>query len=262
MKPAPADRLTYGSYLGIDDLLALQRPLSRPPHHDELLFIIIHQVYELWFKQLLHELDATIAAIDADDLLKVAKLFRRIHTIQRLLEEQVDVLETMTPQEFNAFRDHLNPASGFQSVQFREVEFLCGVRNVETLQHIVLDDAQRARLERRLREPSLYDHVKSLLRRRGFAAGTSEELVETYRSIYNDAEKRYDLYLLLEDLIEFDERTLLWRGRHVRMVERMIGQKRGTGGSPGVSYLEKTLRYRFFPELWEVRTYLGSGSYG
>lgn len=256
------ERLTYGSYLGIDGLLALQRPLSSPAHHDELLFIIIHQVYELWFKQLLHELDATIAALDADDLLKVAKLFRRIHTIQRLLEEQVDVLETMTPQEFNAFRDHLNPASGFQSIQFREMEFLCGVRGPELMQQIVLDDAQRARLERRLREPSLYDHVKALLARRGFKVGPPDELVESFRLIYTDAEKRYDLYLLLEDLIEFDERLLLWRGRHILMVERMIGQKRGTGGSPGVSYLEKTLRSRFFPELWEVRTLLGTGDYG
>ncbi len=209
----------------------------------------------------MHELQATIAALDADDLLRAAKLFRRIHTIQRLLEEQVDILETMTPQEFNAFRDHLNPASGFQSVQFREMEFLCGVGSAETLQHVVLDDDQRARLERRLREPTLYDHVKALLARRGFATGRSADLVEAYRSIYNDAEKHYDLYLLLEDLIELDERLLLWRGRHVRMVERMIGQKRGTGGSPGVSYLEKTLHYRLFPELWEVRTHLGSGSY-
>lgn len=262
MTPDDPARLTYGSYLRLRELLALQRPRSAPAHHDELLFILIHQVYELWFKQLLHELDATIAALDGDDLLRVAKLFRRIHTIQHLLEEQVDVLETMTPQEFNAFRDRLNPASGFQSVQFRAIEFLCGLRNEETLRHIVLDDDQRSLLERRLREPSLYDRVKALLARRGFAAGTSEELVQSYRSIYVDSDRSYDLYLLLEDLIEFDERLLLWRGRHVRMVERMIGRKRGTGGSPGVSYLESTLQYRLFPELWEVRTYLGTGEYG
>jgi tryptophan 2,3-dioxygenase len=257
-KSAP---LSYGSYLGIDELLALQRPLSTPSEHDELLFIIIHQVYELWFKELLHELDATAAALDRSDLLRVAKFFRRIHTVQRLLEEQVDVLETMTPQEFNAFRDRLNPASGFQSVQFREMEFLCGIRNAEMMQHIVLDAAQRARLERRLHEPSLYDHVKGLLSRRGFATQPSSALVESYRTIYTQAERQYDLYLLLEDLIEFDERLLLWRGRHVRMVERMIGQKRGTGGSPGVAYLERTLAYRLFPELWEVRTQLGTGDY-
>jgi tryptophan 2,3-dioxygenase len=253
--------LSYGSYLKIDELLGLQRPRSQPPHHDEMLFIIIHQVYELWFKQVLHELDATMAALDRDDLLRAAKHFRRIHTIQRLLEQQVDILETMTPQEFNQFRDHLNPASGFQSVQFRELEFACGVRRTDLLKWIELDDAQRARLERRLHEPSLYDRVKALLQRRGFAAGTSEQLVESLRTIYSNESANYDLYLLLEDLIEFDERFLLWRGRHIRMVERMIGQKQGTGGSSGARYLETTLAHRFFPELWEVRTYLGSGAY-
>jgi tryptophan 2,3-dioxygenase len=253
--------LSYGSYLKVDELLRLQQPLSKPPHHDEMLFIIIHQVYELWFKQLLHELDAAAAALDRDDLRRVAKRFRRIHTIQRLLEQQVDILETMTPQEFNQFRDHLNPASGFQSVQFRELEFACGVRRTEVLQLIELDETQRARLERRLEDPSLYDRVKALLRRRGFATESSDELIESYRQIYSDEAAYCDLYLLLEDLIEFDERFLLWRGRHIRMVERMIGQKRGTGGSVGARYLEGTLAQRFFPELWAVRTYLGEGSY-
>jgi tryptophan 2,3-dioxygenase len=253
--------LSYGSYLKIDELLDLQQPLSRPRHHDEMLFIIIHQVYELWFKQLLHEVDATMQALDRDDLLRVAKNFRRIHAIQRLLEQQVDILETMTPQEFNQFRDHLNPASGFQSVQFRELEFACGIRRTEVLQWIELDDAQRARLEARRNDPSLYDHVKALLRRRGFAVDSSEELVESYRRIYSNETEYYDLYLLLEDLIEFDERFLLWRGRHVLMVERMIGQRKGTGGSSGARYLASTLTNRFFPELWEVRTYLGEGTY-
>ncbi|HZV77417.1 MAG TPA: tryptophan 2,3-dioxygenase family protein [Candidatus Babeliales bacterium] len=253
--------LSYGSYLKVDQLLELQQPLSRPRHHDEMLFIVIHQVYELWFKQVLHEIDATMAAIDNDDLLRVAKHFRRIHAIQRLLEQQVDILETMTPQEFNQFRDNLNPASGFQSVQFRELEFACGLRRTDVLQWIELDESQRARLQRRSDEPSLYDRVKALLRRRGFAVDDSAALVETYRQIYANAQAHYDLYLLLEDLIEFDERFLLWRGRHVRMVERMIGQKQGTGGSPGARYLESTLAHRFFPELWEVRTYLGEGSY-
>jgi len=253
--------LSYGSYLKIDELLDLQQPLSRPPHHDEMLFIIIHQVYELWFKQLLHEVDATMAALDRDDLLRVAKHFRRIHTIQRLLEQQVDILETMTPQEFNQFRDNLNPASGFQSVQFRELEFACGLQQTNLLKWIELDEVRRARLEQRAQSPSLYDRVKSLLRRRGFAVDTSEELIESYRRIYSDEAANYDLYLLLEDLIEFDERFLLWRGRHVRMVERMIGQKMGTGGSVGARYLESTLSHRFFPELWDVRTYLGAGTY-
>jgi tryptophan 2,3-dioxygenase len=226
-----------------------------------MLFIVIHQVYELWFKQLLHELDAAASALDRDDLPRVGKHFRRVHAIQRLLEQQVDILETMTPQEFNQFRDHLNPASGFQSVQFRELEFACGVRRTDVLQWIELDDAQRARLERRLRAPSLYDRVKALLARRGFAVDNSDALIESYRLIYSHEAENYDLYLLLEQLIEFDERFLLWRGRHVRMVERMIGQKPGTGGSPGAKYLEGTLAHRFFPELWAVRTYLGEGAY-
>ena len=257
-----SDRLTYGSYLKVEELLSLQRPLSQPAHHDEMLFIVIHQVYELWFKQLLHELDAVVRALDADDLLRVAKLFRRIHTIQRLIETQVDVLETMSPQEFNQFREHLNPASGFQSIQFREMEFLCGVRRLETLQHILMDDAQRARLEKRLAEPSLYERLQALLRRRGFAFSTSDELIAAFREIYTHESKHDDLHLLLEDLIELDERLLLWRGRHVRMVERMIGHKHGTGGSLGVEYLAKTLGAKMFPELWDVRTYLGSDTYG
>jgi tryptophan 2,3-dioxygenase len=223
-----------------------------------MLFIIIHQVYELWFKQLLHELDGTMAALDRDDLLRVAKQFHRVHAIQRLLEQQVDILETMTPQEFNQFRDNLNPASGFQSVQFRELEFACGLRRTDVLKWVELDDAQRARLERRATAPSLYDRVKALLRRRGFAVDSSEDLIESYRKIYSNETEFYDLYLLLEALIEFDERFLLWRGRHVRMVERMIGQRTGTGGSSGAAYLEGTLRFRFFPELWDVRTYLGN----
>jgi tryptophan 2,3-dioxygenase len=253
--------LSYGSYLKIDELLALQRPLSEPPHHDEMLFIIIHQVYELWFKQLLHEIDGTMLAVDRDDLLRVSKQFGRVHAIQRLLEQQVDILETMTPQEFNQFRDHLNPASGFQSVQFRELEFACGLRRTDVLKRVDLDESQRARLERRADSPSLYDRVKGLLRRRGFAVDSHKELIETYLQIYRNEEQHYDLYLLLEDLIEFDERFLLWRGRHVRMVERMIGQRPGTGGSPGAAYLANTLQYQFFPELWEFRTFLGEGSY-
>jgi tryptophan 2,3-dioxygenase len=256
------DGLSYSSYLQVNELLSLQQPLSTPPHHDESLFIIIHQVYELWFKQLLHELDATMRALERDELLRVTRYFRRIHTIQRLLEQQVDVLETMTPHEFNQFRDHLNPASGFQSIQFREIEFMCGVRRLETMGHLQFDGGQRERLERRLTEPSLYDRAKELLARRGFAVGTSEEVIESMRLIYTNEAANYDLYLLLEDLIEFDERFLLWRGRHIRMVERMIGRKHGTGGSSGVEYLATTLGSKFFPELWDVRTHLGTVDYG
>ncbi|HEY8298029.1 MAG TPA: tryptophan 2,3-dioxygenase family protein [Candidatus Baltobacteraceae bacterium] len=256
-----SEQLSYSSYLQVDDLLALQRPLSAPAHHDELLFIVIHQVYELWFKQLLHEIDAVMRDLERDDLLRVGKHFRRISTIQRLLETQVDVLETMTPQEFNQFRDHLNPASGFQSIQFREIEFTAGLRHTETLKFIEMDESQRARLDRRLNQPSLYDRLKALLVRRGFAAESHDELIESMRQIYTNERDHYDLYLLLEEFIEFDERTLLWRSRHIRMVERMIGAKKGTGGSLGATYLATTLDRRFFPELWEVRTYLGKGTY-
>jgi tryptophan 2,3-dioxygenase len=249
--------LTYGSYLKIDELLSLQQPQSDPVEHDEMLFIIVHQVYELWFKQMLHEIDAAIRNLDAGDLLKVQKNFRRIHAIQHLLEEQIDVLETMTPQEFNAFRYRLNPASGFQSAQFREIEFLCGAAKSEDHRFLEPTEAERKTIEERLAGPTLYDALKGVLARRGYAVNAHEELIESLKSIYEDSERRYDLYLLLEDFIEFDERFLLWRARHVRMVERMIGMKPGTGGSLGVSYLEKTLSKKFFPELWEFRTLLG-----
>ena len=235
------EQLTYGSYLRIAELLDLQHPLSDPPHHDELLFIAIHQVYELWFKQMLHELDAAVAFLNQDDLLRVGKAFRRIHTIQHILVSQVDVLETMTPQDFNAFRDGLNPASGFQSAQFREIEFLGGVRGNENyLRHLDLTGPERARL-----------------RRSGFEVSSHDALVAAFRTIYQDDAAHYALYLLLEDLIDFDEKFALWRSRHVLMVERMIGMKPGTGGSLGVGYLQTTLSRRFFPELWEVRTVLG-----
>ena len=252
---------SYGSYLKVPELLSLQQRISDPPHHDELLFILIHQVYELWFKQMLHELDAAVRFLDSDDLLKVAKAFRRIHAIQRVLEMQVDILETMTPQDFNAFRDRLNPASGFQSAQFREIEFRCGLRgNEKHLKHLALTPPERANLERRLNEPTLPDALSSYLARQGFDVGSHDALVQTFKTIYEHEEQYYALYLLLEDLIEFDERVMLWRSRHVRMVERMIGMKPGTGGSLGVAYLQTTLDRRFFPALWEVRTVLGGTS--
>ncbi len=253
--------LSYTSYLKLDRLLELQEPVSDPPHHDELLFIVVHQVYELWFKQLLHEMQAAIRHLHTGELLKVNKHFRRIHAIQRLLEEQIDVLETMTPQEFNAFRDRLNPASGFQSIQFREIEFLAGAQRTADLQFLQSTPPETERLEQRAIEPTLYDALKGVLTTRGFAAAPSDRLLASLKAIYDDSERWYDLFLLLEDFIEFDERFLLWRSRHIRMVERMIGMKPGTGGSLGVSYLEQTLSRKFFPELWDVRTLLG-GNYG
>lgn len=253
-------QLSYGSYLHVDELLALQQPLSTQPHHDETLFIIIHQVYELWFKQIMHEIEAVIVRLRHGDLLKSSKHLRRIHTIQGLLERQVDVLETMTPQDFNQFRDNLNPASGFQSFQFREIEFLCGLKATEHLKHLEMNEMQKRQLERRLGGRTLYDALKDALQERNFPV-TPDKLLATFQSIYENEDRYPDVYSLLEDLIEFDERFLLWRGRHIRMVERMIGSKMGTGGSTGVSYLATTLDRKFFPELWEVRTHLGKGSY-
>jgi tryptophan 2,3-dioxygenase len=250
--------LTYGSYLRIDELLGLQHERSDPPHHDELLFIIIHQVYELWFRQMLHEIEAAIRNLAANAPLRVHKQFRRIHAIQQLLEQQVDVLETMTPQEFNAFRDGLHPASGFQSAQFREIEFLCGAQQTGALKFLEPTSTERERLERRLAEPTLYDRLKAMLTRCGFAVDPPAALTATFRFIYEHEEQHYTLYMLLEDFIEFDERMLLWRSRHVLMVERMIGMKTGTGGSLGARYLHTTLDKRFFPELWAVRTELGT----
>ena len=209
-------------------------------------------------KALLHEIEAAMRFLEAGDLLKVQKNFRRIHAIQRVLEHQVDILETMTPQEFNAFRDGLDPASGFQSAQFREIEFLCGAQKTGYLRFLEPTGREREALDRRLASLTLHDALLALLARRGYRVEPHDALIASLKTIYDDAERHYDLYLLLEDFIEFDERFLLWRGRHVRMVERMIGLKPGTGGSLGVAYLEKTLSKKFFPELWEVRTHLGA----
>ena len=222
-------KLSYGSYLKVDDLIGLQTLLSNPPRHDELLFIIIHQVYELWFKQLLHELDAIEARLRAGEPLGAQRLFRRCIEIERVLIQQLTVLETMTPNDFLKFRDHLMPASGFQSVQFRLLEKKCG--------------------------GSLLDAFNDLVRTRGFELGETDRARELVR-IYQEPDNHYDLYLLCESMVEFDELFTLWRVHHVQMVERMIGSKPGTGGSPGVSYLRTTLDRRFFPDLWELRTHL------
>ena len=235
-------RLSYGSYLAIDDLLACQRTLTDA--HDELLFIIVHQVYELWFKQLVHELEAARAAMEGDDGAVARHYFRRVAVIERLLIAQVDVLETMTPQDFLAFRSGLAPASGFQSVQFREIEFLSGSKDDAYLDRLELTDAERARLERRLAEPTLWDAFRGLVERRG--SPTLEE-------IHRDRAAHAGLFDLAESLLDHDAAFAMWRSRHVLMVERQIGTKPGTGGSSGTQYLQSTLGKRFFPELWAVR---------
>lgn len=267
-------KTTYGNYLKVPELLALQHRLSEPPHHDEMLFIIVHQVHELWFKQALHELEAIRAALDEDRPLAALKSWKRVHSIQRVLLSQIDVLETMTPAEFNAFRSILKPASGFQSMQFREIEFLSGGGDPRVLSHMTPDDGlDRARA--RLGEPTIYQAFLGLLSRRGFdvpeamrtvdgspaqSAEPDPAVTEAFRRIYERAvtsPENYELYLLCEAFIDYDELFLHWRERHVRMVERTIGMKQGTGGSAGAPYLRGTLGRKFFPELWEVRTLLG-----
>jgi tryptophan 2,3-dioxygenase len=265
------DGITYGGYLKIDELINLQHLRSDPPQHDETLFIIIHQVYELWFKELLHELDTINAKLDKDDVLGTIRLLRRCIEIQRVLVNQIAVLETMTPMDFLTFRDHLMPASGFQSSQFREIEAVCGLKDAHFLNYLDKDSANYAGLQKRLDNPSIRDAFYSLLRRRGFnlPAQTTQEETATHHQrigelirIYQESEKHYDLFLLAESLIEFDEAFVIWRLRHVKMAERMIGTKIGTGGSEGVAYLQSTTDRKFFPDLWELRTYLSNATGG
>ncbi|GAC1480916.1 MAG: tryptophan 2,3-dioxygenase [Candidatus Dormibacteria bacterium] len=241
---ASGRRLDYGSYLKIPELLELQA--RRTDAHDELLFIIAHQAYELWFKALIHELVAVRDAIDADALRRARHYLRRIAVIEALLVEQVGVLETMAPQDFLVFRSELAPASGFQSTQFREIEFLSGEKDpayLKTLQNV---PDEQARLQRRLDEPSLRDVYDALLRRRNLTVG----------DIYRRPDDHVELFDLSEGLLDHDEGISLWRSRHIHMVERQIGDKPGTGGSTGVRYLQTTLGKRFFPELWQVRSQL------
>ena len=237
--------LSYGSYLKVPELLSLQKLLS--DEHDELLFIVAHQVYELWFRVVLHELEAVRSDMDGDDIFTACHQLRRVSVIEKLLVEQIGVLETMSPQDFLAFRHKLAPASGFQSVQFREIEFLSGSKNAAYLERLEVTREERGRLERRLAEPSLADALKALINRRG-----SPSLLQIFR----DREHFADLFSLCEALLDHDETFAEWRARHVLMVERQIGSKPGTGGSSGARYLRSTLDKRFFPDLWDVRSEL------
>ncbi len=251
--------LTYGEYLRVPELLSLQKELSSPPHHDEALFIIIHQVYELWFKLILHEVDAAVGHLEAGRVHDATRLLRRVVEVQRLLVHQVRILETMRPHDFLGFRYHLNPASGFQSVQFRELEFVLGLKDAAVVDRLACSPAEADRLRLRLAAPSLGDAVDALLERRALTAtgeGDAGRLRALVR-IYEEGERHADLNALCEVLIEIDECLALWRAHHVQMVERMIGAKRGTGGSDGVAYLRATLPKRAFPDLWRVRTHLG-----
>lgn len=264
--------LSYNKYLRVSDLIGLQDPLSDPAHHDELLFITIHQTYELWFKQILHEIDAAIKFINEDRLPPATRAIERVVEIEKILVRQIHILETMTPINFLGFRDELNPASGFQSMQFREIEFASGLKDSWILDNFKDDEFALKRLESRFSAPSLHDAFFALLARRGLdvpAGGganlSSEERQRNYGKrtraaleVVTHFESRYEEFQLAESLIAHDEQCMLWRAHHVVMVERMLGAKRGTGGSEGIGYLRTTLDKKFFPELWEARTYLDS----
>jgi tryptophan 2,3-dioxygenase len=248
--------LSYNKYLRVQDLINLQDCLSSPAHHDELLFITVHQAYELWFKQILHELDAAIQLLEEDRLPAATRAVKRIVAIEKLLVNQIHILETMTPISFLAFRDELNPASGFQSMQFREIEFSSGLKNKTILREFASDEFAHERLQARMHGPTLADAFYRVLQRRGLTAETYEARTRAVLEVLTHFEQRYEEFQLAEALLEHDEYFSLWRSHHIKMVERMVGAKRGTGGSEGIGYLKTTLDKKFFPEIWEARTYL------
>jgi tryptophan 2,3-dioxygenase len=261
-------QLTYGSYLRLAQLLDSQHLESgkedQAPAHDELLFITIHQVYELWFQQLLHEAEtvrdalfATQAASGGRDLWFARHLLGRMHVIERVLVQQVDVLETMTPQDFLVFRQRLAPASGFQSVQFRELEFLSGAKDAAYVERFRgLTDEEHARLGRRLEEPSLWDGFVHVLNEAGLDTSTDDAITQSVREAARDRSSYADIWGLAEALLQHDELAAAWRARHVVMVERMIGSRTGTGGSTGATYLRSRLDLKYYPLLWELRSSL------
>lgn len=259
------ESLSYSQYLRLDKLLDAQHPLSY--QHDEMLFIMIHQVSELWMKLCLHELNATVDCIRRDDLGPTFKMLARVSTIQQQLLQSWDVLATITPYDYSAFRNTLGKSSGFQSCQYRLLEFVIGNKHADAIQVFRSDPPSYELLERALKAPSLYDEVIRLLSRRGLdipATSIDRDFTQPYQaskqvtaawlSIYHNSEKEWDLYQLAERLVDLDYKFQLWRFAHVKTVERIIGNKRGTGGTGGVSYLTKALELRFFPELWTVRT--------
>jgi tryptophan 2,3-dioxygenase len=250
-------KLTYGSYLQLPQLLSSQRLESDPPAHDELLFITIHQVYELWFKLLLHEIETARSAMFAGEVWWARHLLRRVHVVERVLVEQIDVLETMTPQDFLAFRQQLAPASGFQSVQYRELEFVSGAKDPSFVRRFRgLTDDERGRLSRRLAEPTLWDAFLAVMGSRGLAVGSEDDVRASLHTAAHDRARHSDVWELAEALIEHDELAAAWRARHITMVERMIGAKSGTGGSSGGDYLRSRLPMRYYPLLWDLRSEL------
>lgn len=256
---------SYGEYLCLSQILSAQRPVSF--EHDEMLFIIIHQASELWMKLCLHELTAAREHIRRDDLGPSFKMLARVSKIQQQLVQSWDVLATMTPAEYSLFRNQLGRSSGFQSVQYRMLEFIIGNKNADTIEVHRRDAKSYEDLQRALQSPSIYDETLRLLSRRGFEIPAeyldrdwsqpyqpSKQVAAAWLAVYHSVEDNWDLYDLAEKLVDLDHKFQLWRFSHMKTVERIIGYKRGTGGTGGVSYLTKALELRFFPELWTIRT--------
>jgi tryptophan 2,3-dioxygenase len=265
-----ADRMSYGGYLELETLLAAQHPLSDPEHHDELLFIIQHQTTELWLKLVLHELAAACRLLRADQLAPALKCIARVKHIQKTLTEQWSVLATLTPAEYAQFRGVLGNASGFQSAQYRAVEFTLGNKNAAMLRVFESDPAAHALVKQTLESPSLYDEFLGMLARSGYpipaevlerdvttAWTFTPELVPLFAEIYADPQAHWAAYETCEELVDLEDNFQLWRFRHLKTVERIIGFKTGTGGSSGVPFLQRALQLTFFPELFAVRTEIG-----
>ena len=261
----PEGGMTYGSYLALDRILNAQKPVSS--HHDEMLFIVIHQVTELWMKLSLHELTGVLRQIQSDELGPAFKMLSRVARIQGQLILSWDVLSTMTPLDFSSFRDQLQQSSGFQSYQYRILEFTLGNKNRELIEVHRRDPAIYQQLQETLEKPSVYDETLRMLARRGFEIPSTHverdwsdpyephpEVEAAWLKVYRDVDTHWDLYELAEKFVDLEHKFQQWRFAHMKTVERIIGGKRGTGGSSGVSYLQKALNLKFFPELWSVRT--------
>jgi tryptophan 2,3-dioxygenase len=246
--------MTYAHYLDLKDLLGAQKPLS--DLHDEMLFIIIHQTKELWMKQMLHELDLAIRLVDQDSFAPAYKALARVSRIQSVMTLSWDVLSTLTPVDYLAFRDRLGTSSGFQSAQFRQLEYRLGLKDASYLEHHAEGTEERIKLQAALEGQSLRDAAIAALERAGFDVGdrSVEKLAAAWLAVYRDADRWFELYQLAEKLVDLDDALAMWRHKHVLTVERIIGNKRGTGGSPGASYLRSTLEKRVYPELWALRT--------
>ena len=253
MTATPAG-MTYADYLKLEQLLSAQQPLS--DLHDETLFIVIHQTMELWMKELLHELKFAIRLVEQDRFAEAYKAMARISRIQAVMTLSWDVLSTLTPVDYLKFRNVLGTSSGFQSAQFREIEFRLGFKEPNFVNHYAEGSAERAALDEALAEPSLREASRAALERAGFDLGdrSVEAIARAWLEVYRDAERWFDLYELAEKLVDIDDALAAWRHKHVLTVERIIGNKPGTGGSAGAPYLRATLEKRIFPELWALRT--------